>query len=97
MNEALAVAALLFVIGAVGVLARRNLFFVLMSIEVMLAATTLAFVAAGSAHGAPDGQIVALLILIMAAAETAVGLALLLVIRRRLGTIDADQISTLRG
>lgn len=78
MDHALLVAAILFSLGLVGVLVRRNLVFILMSIEIMLNATSLAFVAAGSRWGTADGQIMFLLILTLAAAEVSVGLALIL-------------------
>jgi NADH-quinone oxidoreductase subunit K len=79
------------------VLVRRNLIFVLMSLEVMLNAAGLAFVAAGARWGQPDGQILFLLILSLAAAEVAVGLALLLRIRERLGGLDSDALRAMRG
>ena len=70
--------ATLFALGLIGVLVRRNVIFILMSIEVMLNAAGLAFVVAGSRWGQPDGQVVFLFILAMAAAEVSVGLALVL-------------------
>lgn len=97
LEHGLALAALLFAIGTVGLLARRNLAVVLMSIEVMLNAAGLAFVAAGARFGQPDGQVFFLLVLAMAAAEVAVGLALLLALRRRNETLDADAESAMRG
>lgn len=97
MSHGLIVAGLLFSLGLLGVLVRRNLIFLLMSIEVMLNAAGLAFVVAGSRWGQADGQIVFLFILAMAAAEVAVGLALVLRLHDRLGTLDADAASALRG
>ena len=76
---------------------RRNLIFILMSIEIMLNAAGLAFVAAGSRWGQPDGQIMFLFILAMAASEVAVGLALVLLLYRHHPTLDADAISDMRG
>lgn len=96
-EQALALAATLFAVGLTGVLVRRNLIFVLMSLEVMLNAAGLAFVAAGARWGQPDGQILFLLILSLAAAEVAVGLALLLRIRERLGGLDSDALRAMRG
>jgi NADH-quinone oxidoreductase subunit K len=93
----LIVAGLLFSLGLVGVLVRRNIIFILMSIEVMLNAAGLAFVVAGSRWGQTDGQIMFLFILAMAAAEVAVGLALVLQLYHRLGTLDADAAFMLRG
>ncbi len=97
LAHGLALAALLFALGTVGLLLRRNLAVVLMSIEVMLNAAGLAFVAAGARFGQADGQVFFLLVLAMAAAEVAVGLALLLALRRRTGTLDADAASAMKG
>ncbi len=97
VDLALVVAGILFAIGLVGVLVRRNLIFVLASIEVMVNATGLAFVAAGARWGQADGQVMFLFVLTMAAAEVAVGLALALLLRRLLGTLDVDEASRMRG
>lgn len=97
LTHGLIVAGLLFGIGLLGVLVRRNIIFILMSIEVMLNAAGLAFVVAGSRWGQADGQIMFLFILAMAAAEVAVGLALVLQLYHRIGTLDADAAATLRG
>lgn len=96
-DHALYVAAALFALGLAGVLVRRNLVFVLMSLEVMLNATGLAFVAGGARWGQPDGQIMFLLVLTLAAAEVAIGLALLLAVHVRLGSLDSDRLSRLSG
>ena len=90
-------AAVLFALGLAGVLARRNLIFVLMSIEIMLNAAGLGFVVAGSRWGQPDGQVMFILILTMSAAEVAVGLALVLQFYHRVETLDSDLASSLRG
>ncbi len=92
----LGLAAVLFVLGLLGVLVRRNIIFVLASIEVMLNAAGLAFLAAGARWGQADGQVMFIFILAMAAAEVSVGLALALKIRRRLGTLDTDALSKLK-
>ncbi len=97
LTHGLIVAGLLFSLGLLGVLVRRNIIFILMSIEVMLNAAGLAFVVAGSRWGQADGQIMFLFILAMAAAEVAVGLALVLQLHHRIGTLDADAAATLRG
>jgi len=97
LPHGLIVAGLLFGLGLLGVLVRRNIIFILMSIEVMLNAAGLAFVVAGSRWGQADGQIMFLFILAMAAAEVAVGLALVLQLYHRIGTLDADAAATLRG
>jgi NADH-quinone oxidoreductase subunit K len=97
LTHGLVVACLLFSLGLLGVLVRRNVIFILMSIEVMLNAVGLAFVVAGSRWGQADGQIMFLFILAMAAAEVAVGLTLVVRLYHRLGTLDADAASELRG
>lgn len=96
LAHVLGVAAGLFALGLVGLLARRNLLIMLVAIEVMLNAAGLAFVGAAVHHGQADGQVMFLFILTMAAAEVSVGLALLLQLRRRLGTLDADAAMRLR-
>lgn len=90
IEHALLVAAILFALGLVGLLVRRNVLFMLISVEVMLNASALAFVAAGARWGAADGQVMFIFILTMAAAEVSVGLALVLQLHKRLGTLDAD-------
>ena len=93
----LVVAALLFAIGLVGLLVRRNVLFMLMSIEIMLNAAGLAFVVAGARWGEPDGQVMFLFILAMAAAEVAVGLALVLRLQALYGGVDVDAARELSG
>lgn len=90
-------AGILFSLGLTGLLVRRNLIFVLMSLEVMLNAAGLAFVIAGARWHQPDGQVVFMFILAMAAAEVAVGLALLLEIYRRFKSLDVDELNQMRG
>ncbi len=97
VEQGLALAAILFSIGLTGVMVRRNIIIILMSVEVMLNACALAFIVAGAKWGEADGQIMFMLILSVAAAEVAVGLGLLLQINRRVGSIDIDEISRLRG
>ncbi|MBI2893346.1 MAG: NADH-quinone oxidoreductase subunit NuoK [Deltaproteobacteria bacterium] len=97
LEHVLLVAAGLFGLGLVGVLVRRNLLFMLVSVEVMLNAAGLAFVAAGASRWQADGQVMFLFVLTVAAAEVSVGLALLLQVRRRLGTVDADVARRLGG
>ena len=93
----LLLAGLLFVLGLIGVLVRRNMIFILMSIEIMLNAAGLAFVVAGSRWGQADGQVMFIFILAVAAAEVSVGLALVLQLYHRLQTLDADAASMMRG
>jgi len=97
IREAFVVSGILFTLGVIGVLVRRNLVFVLMSIEVMLNAAGLAFVVAGTRWHQPDGQVVFLFILAMAAAEVSVGLALVLELYHQYKSLDTDAISRMRG
>ena len=97
IEHILILAAILFLLGLVGLLTRRNLIFTLMSIEIMLNASGLAFVAAGSRWGQPDGQIMFLFMLAMAAAEVSVGLAFVLLYHKSQPTLDVDAASRLRG
>ena len=96
-NHALILAAVIFLIGAVGVTARRNLIFVLMSVEIMLNATAVAFIAAASKWHQPDGQVFVIFILVMASAEVAVGLTLFLRIYHGWKSLDADEVSLMKG
>ncbi|MEJ2170596.1 MAG: NADH-quinone oxidoreductase subunit NuoK [Desulfobacterales bacterium] len=96
-NHALFLAGILFALGLAGLLARRNILFILMSLEVMLNAAGLAFVVAGARWGQADGQVMFLFILAMAAAEVSVGLALVLSFYRRFKSLDADAASEMRG
>jgi NADH-quinone oxidoreductase subunit K len=93
----LVVAGILFLLGLVGVFIRRNMLFILLSIEIMLNAAGLAFVVAGSAWNQPDGQVMFIFILSMAAAEVSVGLALVLRLYSHLKGLDIDAASKMRG
>ena len=97
MEYGLLLAAILFALGLVGLLVRRNIIFILLSIEIMLNAAGLAFVAAGSHWGQADGQVMFIFILTMAAAEVSVGLALVLQLAHRFKTLDIDAASNMRG
>lgn len=97
LDHVLLLAGTLFSCGMLGLMLRRNIIFMLMSLEVMLNSAGLAFVAAGAKWGQADGQIIFLLILSVAAAEVAVGLGLVLQIQRRFKTLDMDQATRLRG
>jgi NADH-quinone oxidoreductase subunit K len=96
-NSVLFLASILFVLGLVGVLIRRNVIFVLLSIEIMLNAAGLAFVAAGSRWNQPDGQVMFVFILAMAASEVSVGLALILQLYHKFRTLDTDMADRMRG
>lgn len=97
MRNGLLLAGILFSLGLTSLLVRRNLIFVLMSLEVMLNAAGLAFVVAGARWHQADGQVMFLFILAMAAAEVAVGLALTLEIYRRFKSLDVDTLSNMKG
>jgi NADH-quinone oxidoreductase subunit K len=97
MEHALVLAGMLFCMGTLGLMLRRNILFMLLSLEVMLNAAALAFVAAGAKWAQADGQIMFLLILAVAAAEVAIGLGLVLQIQRRFKTLDMDLANRLRG
>jgi NADH-quinone oxidoreductase subunit K len=90
-------AAVLFALGVAGIMVRRNILFVLMSIEVMLNAAGLAFVLAGARWGQPDGQVMFIFILVMAAAEVSVGLALIIQMFRRFKGLDSDRAGAMKG
>jgi NADH-quinone oxidoreductase subunit K len=96
-QDVLYLAVTLFTLGLIGLLTRRNLIFTLLSVEIMLNASGLAFVAGSYQWGGPDGQVMFIFILAMAAAEVSVGLALLLQFHRRQPTLDSDRASELRG
>ena len=96
MEQVLVLAAILFALGLTGLLVRRNLLFMLISVEIMLNAAGLAFVAAGARWGQADGQVMFLFILTMAAAEVSVGLALVLRFYHEFKTVDTDAAAELR-
>lgn len=93
----LGLSAVLFIIGALGVLIRRNSIVVFMSVELMLNAANLVFVAFARFYRLMSGQIIVFFIITVAAAEVAVGLALIVAIFRTKHSIDVDQINTLKG
>lgn len=96
-EHGLILAAILFVCGLAGALTRRNIVFVLMSLEIMFNACGLAFVVAASRWGHADGQIMFLMILTLAAAEVAVGLGLIIQMYRRFHTVDISVLNQMKG
>jgi NADH-quinone oxidoreductase subunit K len=96
-EQGIILAAVLFAVGLAGVLTRRNMIFMLLSVEIMLNSAGLAFVVAGSAWGQADGQVMFLFILTVAAAEVAVGLALLLSFFKRHKDLDTDSAKEMKG
>jgi NADH-quinone oxidoreductase subunit K len=93
----LTVSAIIFSIGAAGVLTRRNPLVVLLCLELMLNAANLALVAFARMHGGEAGQIFALIVMVVAACEVTVGLGLIVAIHRRNMPIDVDELSQLNG
>jgi NADH:ubiquinone oxidoreductase subunit K len=93
----LVLSALVFSIGAGGVLVRRNPLVILLCIELMLTAGNLALVAFARANGNEDGQIFALIVMVVAACEVAVGLGLIVALYRRRLPIDVDELRELQG
>lgn len=97
LNAYLAVAAALFAIGLVGVLVRRNTLVVFMCLELMLVASTVALVAFSRYNGTMDGNVFVFFILTVAAAEVAVGLAIIVALFRKRQTIQVDQLNALKN
>ncbi|MFT2009845.1 NADH-quinone oxidoreductase subunit NuoK [Pontibacter sp. 13R65] len=97
MEAGLLLAGILFMLGMVSVMIRRNVIYMLISVEIMLNAAGLAFIVAGSHWAQPDGQIMFIFILTMAAAEVSVGLALILQIYHQLKTLDSDAANFMKG
>jgi NADH-quinone oxidoreductase subunit K len=92
----LALSAILFAIGVAGVMIRRNVIIMFLSIELMLNAVNLAFVALARKIGTMDGQVIVFFVITVAAAEAAVGLAILIALFRNRGTLNADELNLLR-
>ena len=97
VDYGLILAAVLFAVGVLGVMVRRNLVFTLMSVEIMLNASAVAFVAAASKWRQPDGQVFVIFILVVAASEVAVALSLLIRIYHNWKSMDADELSLMKG
>jgi NADH-quinone oxidoreductase subunit K len=97
VNHYLALSAIIFVIGVVGVLTRRNILIVMMSIELMLNAANLLFVAFARQTGDMTGHVFVFMVMAVAAAEAAVGLAILLALFKNRETVDIDEVNLLKG
>jgi NADH-quinone oxidoreductase subunit K len=97
LGHYLILSGILFTIGTAGVLLRRNLITVLLSLEVMLNAVNLTFIAFGRYLGSADGQIIVFFVITVAAAEAAVGLALVISLFRHVETLNPDAFRQLRG
>jgi NADH-quinone oxidoreductase subunit K len=96
LNHYLVLSAVLFAIGTSGVFLRRNLITILLSIEIMLNAVNLTFVAFGRALGTGDGQIIAFFVITVAAAEAAVGLAIVIALFRHRASLNPDAFTQLK-
>jgi len=96
-TPALLLAIMLFGLGLIGLLSRRNILYMLLSLEIMLNAAALAFIAGGARWGQVDGEIMFLFILTLAAAEVSVALGIVLQLSHRFRTVDADALCELRG
>lgn len=97
INWFLTVSALIFCIGAGGVLTRRNPLVVLLCLELMLNAANLALIAFSRMHGNSDGQIFAIIVMVVAACEVTVGLGVIVAMYRRRVPIDVDELRELQG
>lgn len=97
MEYGLILAAILFLLGLAGAMVRKNLIFMLLSVEIMLNAAGLAFIVAGARWAEPDGQVMFIFILSMAAAEVAIGLAIVLRVYHRFKTLDSDAVNKMKG
>lgn len=92
----LLLAGILFFLGLAGLLVRRNIIFMLMSLEIMLNAAGLAFIVAGAKWMQPDGQVMFIFVLAVAAAEVSVGLALVIQVYNKFKTLDTDAVNKMR-
>jgi len=97
VNHYLILAGLLFSIGFMGVLRRKNLLMLFFATEVMLNAVNIAFVAIGNYYGDLSGQMFAFFVIAVAASEVAVGLGLLILLYKKYGSLDLDVISSMKG
>ncbi|MGY8716229.1 MAG: NADH-quinone oxidoreductase subunit NuoK [Verrucomicrobiia bacterium] len=97
LNEYLTVAVAMFVIGFIGVLVRKNTLVIYMCLELMLVASTIAFVAFSRFNGTMDGNVFVFFILTVAAAEVAVGLAIIVALFRRRQTVQVDELNALKN
>ncbi len=97
VHHAVLLSLLLFAIGALGVFLRRNVITVLMCIELMLNGANLAFVAFSRGAGTLDGQVLVFFVIVVAAAEAAIGLAIVIALHRQRDTLDLDSFRMLKG
>jgi NADH-quinone oxidoreductase subunit K len=96
-EHVLVLSAILFSLGLLGLLLRRNLLLMLLSIELMLNAANLTLIAGSALHGNVDGQIAAFFVMVVAAAEVAIGLAIAVLLFRKVDSVDTNEIKWLKG
>jgi NADH-quinone oxidoreductase subunit K len=96
LTHYLVLSALLFAIGLAGIMTRRNVILILLCIELMFNAANLAFIAFAKSLGDPSGQVIVFFVITVAAAEVTVGLAIAILMARRLSTLNADEVSLLK-
>ena len=92
----MSLSAIIFAIGVAGVIIRRNILVIFMAIELMLNAVNLTFIAVGSRLGSMDGQVIVFFVMTVAAAEAAVGLAIIISVFRNRATVNADELNLMR-
>lgn len=97
IEHVLMVSAVLFTIGLFGILLRRNILLILLSIEIMLNAANLTLIAGASLHGNVDGQVTAFFVMVVAAAEVSIGLAIAILLFRKNDSVDTHEIRWLKG
>lgn len=97
INQYLSLSIILFCLGILGVVSRRNVFIVFMSIELMLNAANLGFVALARLHVSMDGHVLALMVMAVAAAEAALALAVIILLHKHKGNLDTNIFSLLKG
>lgn len=97
IEHVLIVSGILFSLGLLGLLLRRNLLLMLLSIELMLNAANLTLIAGSSLHGNVDGQIAAFFVMVVAAAEVAIGLSIAVLLFRKTDSVDTNEIKWLKG
>lgn len=97
LSNAFGLSVILFILGLIGIIIRRDLLFILLGLEIMINAAASAFVMVGSYLGQSDGQVMYILVITLSASESAVSLALLLQLYRRYHTLHIDNISEMRG
>jgi NADH-quinone oxidoreductase subunit K len=97
IHDYLSLSILLFCLGILGVISRRNVFTVFMSVELMLNAANLAFIALSRLHENMDGHVLAMLVMAVAAAEAALALAVVILLHKHTGKVDTNVFSLLKG